>query len=392
MQASSPAEVVVARGHVQPVWAGHPWVFQQAMERSSRPLSHGQEVRVVDGAGNLLGRGFYSEGSALVVRLFTRRDEPFDARLLDARLAAAAARRAHGAWLAGTDGYRLVHGEGDGLPGLVVDRYGEVLVLQLGSRALAERRQLIVDALVRAHSPRAILDRSTEKAARLERFNLAGELAYGDAVAALRFRERELGFSLPVSLAQKTGFYFDQRPLRARVEELAPGREVLDLYGYVGAAGLFAARGGAARVVSVDSSAAAQEVGVALAEQCGLGVEFVRADALRFLAEHPRAFDLVLSDPPKLAPSRGGRMRAQGHLRKVAAASLAATRPGGILALSSCSAALGQRELERTLALAARDMGREATVLERLFQGPDHPVPPAFPEGLYLSTLLAQVD
>jgi 23S rRNA (cytosine1962-C5)-methyltransferase len=253
------------------------------------------------------------------------------------------------------------------------------------------RRELVLDALEAAFRPRAILERTSEKAARADRFEARSGLVRGALPDALRFSERSLRYDLPLSLAQKTGFYFDQRPLRARIEELASGKSVLDLYSYVGALGLNAARGGASRVLSVDSSAPALEIGKALAERNGLAVAFEKHDALAFLNQTQPEWDIVISDPPKLAQSRAGRDKAVGAFRRIAAASVAATRPGGLCVLSSCSAALGLREVERCLALGARDVGREATVLERLFQGPDHPVPPAFPEGLYLTTTIAEV-
>lgn len=390
MTASPPSDVFLRKGHIQPVWAGHPWVFQQAIERSSKKPEHGAEVRVLDVQGHFLGRGFFSENSALAIRLFSREDEPFSSELLRTRLERASARRAP--FLEPTTtGYRVIHGEGDELPGLVVDRFDDVLVVQFGSAGLARHRSLVLDALEGHFRPRTILDRTTEKVSRQERFERESGLIRGETPGRLTFDERGLRFELPLELTQKTGFYFDQRPLRARVEALARDREVLDLYSYVGGAGLFAARGGASRVVSVDSSTIAVETGASLARTLGLSVDFERSDALEFLERHPTAFDLVLSDPPKLAQSRSGRDKALAYFRKVTEASLRAVRPGGLLAVSSCSAALGLREVERALALAARDAARRATVLERIFQGPDHPVPPAFPEGLYLTTLLAEI-
>lgn len=391
MNAGPVCDVILRKGHIQPVWAGHPWIFQQAIERATPKPAHGAEVRVLDTQGNVLGRGFFSENSALSVRLFTNRDEGFSPELLRARLSRAGARR--GPFLDGsTTGYRAVHGEGDELPGLVVDRFDDVLVVQFGLAGLVRHREAILDALEESFRPRAIFDRTTEKVARQEKFERWAGVVRGAPPTGLSFTERGLRFELPLELTQKTGFYFDQRPLRARVEALAADREVLDVYSYVGGAGLFAARGGARRVVSVDSSGPALETGVALARANGLSVTFERSDALAYLDAHPSSFDFVLSDPPKLAQSRSARDKALGHFRKVAESSIRAVRPGGLLALSSCSAALGLREIERALALAARTMGRRATVLERLFQGPDHPVPPAFPEGLYLTTLLAELD
>ena len=390
---------------MQPVWAGHPWIFAQGLEKQKAKIVHGEEVEVGDARGNVLGRGFYSEGSAIAVRLFTRDPfEAFDTQFVERRLAAAAERRQ----LLGLDpiakegaqrtpsgmtttGYRAFHGEGDGIPGLVVDRFEDTLVLQLGSAGLAQHRDQILDALEAHFRPRAILDQTSPKAAAADRFEAKHGLARGVEPEALRFSERDIQYDLPLSLAQKTGFYFDQRPLRERVEALAFGKTVLDCYSYVGPAGLAAARGGASRVLCVDSSAPALEVGRRIAQSNGLRVEFEKADSLAYLNGTEFLWDLVISDPPKLAQSRAGRDKAAHAFRRIAASSARAVAPGGLLVLSSCSAALGLREVERSLALGARDSGRHATTLERLFQGPDHPVPPAFPEGLYLTTVIAQI-
>jgi 23S rRNA (cytosine1962-C5)-methyltransferase len=387
---SNLAEVLLKKGHVQPVWAGHPWIFQQALEKSKRKIEHGAEVRILDAHAGVIGRGFFSENSALAVRVFSSADVPFSEELVHERLRSAKLRRALSA-PADTDGYRAFHGEGDDIPGLIVDRFGDVLVFQLGLAGLARHREMIVRVLHEHFRPTTILDRTTEKAAQMERFTRGPVVVLGQEPQTLEFRERGLPFTIPFSLGQKTGFYFDQRPLRARVEELARDRDVLDLYSYVGAAGLFAARGGATRVVSVDSSEPALEVGRALAARSSLAVEFQKSDALEFLRAHPQKFDLVLSDPPKLAQSRGGRDKAMSMFRRVATESVSAVRPGGLLALSSCSAAIGLSEVQRALALGAREAGRRATILERLFQGADHPVHPAFPEGLYLTTVIAEI-
>jgi 23S rRNA (cytosine1962-C5)-methyltransferase len=205
------------------------------------------------------------------------------------------------------------------------------------------------------------------------------------------FLERGLRFRIPLQLGQKTGFYFDQRPLRARVEQLSAGQRVLDAYCYTGSLALAAARGGASEVVAIDSSGPALAAAARSAAENGLAerVRWVEADAPAELARLS-GFDLVICDPPKLAPGRGARGRASDAMRRIAAAAHRATRAGGLVVLCSCSAALGPAELGRASALGARAAGRRALVWERLSQGPDHPVPAAFPEGLYLSTLIAE--
>lgn len=384
-------------GHVQPVWLGHPWVYAQAIERVEGGATAGDEVSVVDPRGNLLGRGFYSPRSAIPVRLLVRDAETrLDASFFRARIDRAMALRASlGLPNGQTSGFRVVHAEGDALPGLIVDRYDEVLVIQLGTIGMKRREALVHEALLAALAPRAIIDRTSVQTAKTEGFESSSGVVRGEPVRALDVTERGLKFHLPLELGQKTGFYFDQRPLRARVEELAHGRaRVLDAYAYVGAFAIAAARGGAGEVVAVDESALAVQVGAECAASNGVGdrVRFAKQDARRTLASAKGSFDLVIADPPRLAPARGAREQALVAYTRLAENACSATKPGGTIVLCSCSAAVDLASLTRALATGATRANVEATVLERWFQGPDHPVPAAFGEGLYLKALVARVD
>jgi len=392
------AVVTLKAGHVQPVWAGHPWVYAQAVERIEGGATAGDEVIVRDGRGNELGRGLYSPGSAIVVRVFSRdASERIDGALIARRIEAATERRrALHLPSPATTGFRLVHAEGDDLPGLIVDCFGNVLVMQISTVGIKRREDLVLDALETSWRPRAVVDRSSQRAAKLEGFTAGSGVVRGDReLGALDFLELGVHYRVPLALGQKTGFYFDQRPLRVRIEQLAAGRRVLDAFCYTGSLALCAARGGAEHVLAVDTSALALEAAAECAALNGLqaSVAFERADAHDVLAHAGRkgGYDLVVCDPPKLAPSRSARARALDVMRRLAAAGCRATKPGGLLIVCSCSAAVGMPELTRSVALGARDVGCRAVVLERLFQGADHPVPAAFPEGLYLATLIVQV-
>jgi 23S rRNA (cytosine1962-C5)-methyltransferase len=392
------ASVVLKAGHVQPVWAGHPWVFAQAVERIEGGAQGGDEVEVKDARGNFLGRGLYSPGSAIPVRLLTReRDRHIDAKLLRARLEAAVKRRRQlGLPSAKTSAVRLVHAEGDELPGLVVDQLGDVLSVQFGTLGMKRREQVLLDALEEILHPRAIVDRTSERAAKSEGFTAGQGVVRGDReLSHFEFSERGLNFRIPLELGQKTGFYVDQRDLRARAEQLSAGRRVLDTYAFVGTFALGAARAGATEVEAVDASALALTVAAETAERNGLGgkIRFECEDSVQALERAGRqgGFDLVICDPPKLAPTRAARARALGLMRKLSGQAARATTPGGLLVICSCSAAIGLPELTRALSLGATDMGLRAIVLERFFQGADHPVPAAFPEGLYLTSLIAEI-
>jgi 23S rRNA (cytosine1962-C5)-methyltransferase len=390
------ATVRLKPGHVQPVWAGHPWVYAQAIERVEGGATAGDEVSVVDPRGNLLGRGLYSPGSAIPVRLLVRDAKTrLDPAFFRARLERAVAARASlGFPSEHTNGFRLVHAEGDGLPGLIVDRYGDVLAVQFGTIGMKQREALIHEALSSLLAPRAILDRTSLQTAKIEHFRPASGTVRGDEVRTLDFAERGLCFRIPVELGQKTGFYFDQRALRGRVEQLAAGARVLDAYSYVGAFAIAAARGGAREVVAVDESALAIEVGAECAAANGVGerVKFVKRDARQALAEAKGSYDLVIADPPRLAPTRGARDQALVAYAKLAENACRATTPGGLVVFCSCSAAVDLTALTRMLAMGAMRANVQATVLERWFQGADHPVPAAFGEGLYLKALIARVD
>lgn len=393
--------VILKPGHVRPVWSGHPWVFAQAIARIEGGAVAGDEVVVVDPQGNVLGRGLYTPKSAIPVRMYTRADAPVDAALFRRRIERAVAHRRE-LGLPGkapgheTDAFRLVHAEGDGLPGLVVDVFGDVVAVQLGTIGVKLREGVIFDALQATLAPRAIIDRTPASAAKLEGFTPASGVVRGDAsVDRLRFVERGLRYSIPLALGQKTGFYLDQRALRTRVEQLAHGRRVLDLFSFVGTFAMAAARGGASEVLSVDESAVALEVGAECARENGLfeRITFAREDARKAAARVSKdPFDLVICDPPKLAGTRANKEVALKAYRTLAASACRATRPGGILVLCSCSSAVGLDDLTRALAEGARDARMQASVFDRHFQGADHPVPAAFPEGLYLKSLIARVD
>ena len=391
------ATVRLKPGHVQPVWAGHPLVYAQAIDRVEGGATRGDEVSVVDPRGNFLGRGFYSPGSAIPVRLLVRDEAtPIDTALFRTKFERAlAARQQLGLGSSpDTTGYRVVHAEGDGVPGLIVDRFGDVLVVQILTLGMKDREAMIYEALGHVFDPKAIIDRTPAGAAKAEGFTEGKGVVRGDAPATITFKERGIAWSLPNDAGQKTGFYFDQRDLRGRVEALASGKRVLDAYSYIGAFGLAAARGGAAEVVCVDESAAAVEVGAEQARLNGFEkiVSFQRGDARRTMQEAHGSFDLTIVDPPRLAPTRGAREQALVMYAKLAELGCRATKPGGLLVLCSCSAAVDLFALTRALATGAVRANMHATVVERAFQGVDHPVPAAFAEGLYLKAVVARVD
>lgn len=374
-------------------------MFAQAIERVDGAPTKGDVVEVVDPKGKHLGRGFYSPKSALPVRIVTRdAGEALDEAALLRRVERAAAlRRVLGLPREATDAYRLVHAEGDGLPGLIADAYRDVVVVQLLTHGMKRREELLYGALARVSGAKTILEVRGGRAQEREGIEIEPGVRRGPPVDALRFRERGFEYVVPLELAQKTGFYFDQRDNRALVERFAQGRRVLDLYSYLGAFGLAAARGGATEVSSFDSSAAVVAEGASIAHANGVAerMRFARDDARKVLDKLGQArerFDLVVLDPPKLAPTVRHLTRAMQAYRRLNARALELVREGGILVSCSCSGALQPADMLRTLGLAARDAGRETTLLHMGQQGMDHPVPPAFPEGRYLKAAFLHVS
>jgi 23S rRNA (cytosine1962-C5)-methyltransferase len=384
------------------VWTGHPWVFAQAIAQIQGGAVSGDEVIVVDPRGTLLGRGLYTPRSAIPVRMYTRDDSPIDGALFRRRIERAIAHRRdiglpYTAAGHETDAYRLIHAEGDELPGLVVDMFRDIATVQLTTAGVKKRQGIIFDALCASLPIRAIIDRTPLALAQLEGFEPGSGVVRGDVtVDRLSFVERGLKYDLPLSLGQKTGFYLDQRPLRTRVEQLAHGRRVLDVFTFVGTFAMAAARGGAKEVRAVDESANAIEVAAECARQNGLldRIRFARADARKALREASQegGFDLVICDPPKLAPTRASKDGGIGAYRALAHAACRALRPEGLLVLCSCSRAVSLDDLARALAIGAREANMRAIVFDRHFQGADHPVPAAFPEGLYLKSLIARLE
>ncbi|MGO8998016.1 MAG: class I SAM-dependent rRNA methyltransferase [Polyangiaceae bacterium] len=399
------ATVRLKPGHVQPVWAGHPWVYAQAIDRVEGNPTGGDEVSVIDPRENLIGRGFFSPGSAIPVRILVRDAKTrLDAEFFRERIERAfAVRREMGIATAAvppaeadTTGYRLVHAEGDRLPGLIVDRFGDAVVVQLLTVGMKMRQELVFDALL-ALGVKTIIDRTPPQTAKTEGFEAGSGVVRGDPVRELVMKERGLSYRLPLEIGQKTGFYFDQRGLRARVEELAQGKRVLDTYSYVGAFAMAAARGGATDVIAVDDSAIAIDVAKECARANGLEgrITHKKDDARRALQEAGAAgegFDLCIVDPPRLAPSRGSREGALVAYSKLAELGCRATKAGGLLVFCSCSAAVDLGALTRALAIGAMHAGKLALVVERHFQGADHPVSAAFAEGLYLKALVARME
>jgi 23S rRNA (cytosine1962-C5)-methyltransferase len=353
-------------------------------------------VRVTDPDGRFLGTGLWSPKSAIPLRIWSRdAAEKIDDALIGRRIDAAFALRARlGLPSDRNQAYRLLNSEGDDTPGLIVDIFHKVAVVQFRTIGALKRAEAIFGHITRATGVKTILCPATEIKA--EGIHEAARVARGSEVDALEFLDRGFSLRIPSALGQKTGYYLDQRITRDQVEAVARGR-VLDAYSYVGSIGLAAARGGADEVVCIDSSAPAVAAGAAIAQHHDLlgKVQFQKADIRRKLPELAKAgetFDLVVVDPPKLIPSK--RHMDRGRKAYVQLNRLAAplVERGGLLMSCSCSAALGPAHFLRAVNEGARRAGRHLTLIWSGGQPGDHPTPAAFPEGRYLKSLLFRVD
>jgi 23S rRNA (cytosine1962-C5)-methyltransferase len=386
--------LILKQGRAKPIWFGHPWVYAEALAGGGDAFQPGDEVRVVDHEGRFVGRGFANPRSQIRVRIASRADVPLDADWLAGRLRDARALRVRlGLPSPGTDAYRLVSSEGDHLPGLIVDVFGDAVVVQATTLAMKQRETLIHDALADLLQPGTIYEAAAGGVAQIEGFQAQARVVRGEPRPRIACREHGVLLEVEPLAGQKTGYFLDQRENRQRVARLCAGARVLDLYAYAGGFGLAAARAGARAVTCVDISERAlarAQAHFALNEL--LAPELVEADVFRWLERAPAgAYDVVVCDPPKFARARKDLEPALRGYRRLNALALAACADDAILATASCSQLVDDQSFERMLAGAAKDAHRELQVLEIAYQAPDHPVPVGFPEGRYLKLFVCRV-
>jgi 23S rRNA (cytosine1962-C5)-methyltransferase len=387
------ARVVLRKGRARPLWYGHPWVYANAIASIDGKPAPGDVVSLTDHDGRFIGKGFYNARSQIPVRLCTRAEETIDAAFLRGRIERARAMRARlGLPSAETNAYRLVNSEGDDLPGLVVDVYADAAVVQITTLAMSMRRNEIYDALEAELGVKTIFELAPAAYAELEGYAAGSRVARGASRAAVSVVENGVALEVEPLSGQKTGMFIDQRETRARVAALARGMRVLDVYAYAGGFALAAARAGATAVTAVDSSARAVARVTAHAAANGVAVDAIEADAFRYLeTATPRAFDLVVIDPPKFARARKDLEAARKGYERLNALALQAVAAGGILVTCSCSQNVDAETFERIVAAGAKQAGREVRVFERRGPAADHLLPPGFTEGQYLKVLLCYV-
>jgi 23S rRNA (cytosine1962-C5)-methyltransferase len=365
----------------------------------SDSIEPGETVEVVSSRGDFLGWGALSPQSQIRVRVWSwDRGEIVNREFFKNRIAAAAALREGLLPDQVSNAYRLIHGESDGLPGIVVDRYGDVLVLQSLSAGAEYWKEIITDALVEVTGVPRVFERSDLEVRSLEGLERrVGPLYGGEPPDLITIWEHGLEYLVDIRSGQKTGFYLDQRENRKTVRSYCQGREVLDCFSYSGGFTLNALRGGARSVEAVDISRDALALVQSNLAQNDLPEDRVSLregdvfQELRRYRDKRRSFDMVILDPPKFAATRSQVSRAARGYKDINLLALKLLRPGGLLTTFSCSGGLDADLFQKIVAGAALDAGREAQIIDRLDQAADHPVALNFPEGSYLKGLVVWV-
>ena len=375
--------------------AGHLWVFSNEVDTDRTPLSGfapGALCRVIGDRDHFIGYAYVNPHALICARILGRdARHPPGRSLLVHRLQVALALRER---LYPRPFYRLAHGESDGLPGLVLDRYGDVVVGQTGTAGMEALKDAIVAAVEQVVAPRAMVWKNDSGARDLEGLPSYVEAALGEVPDHVEVEENDVRFRVPMGAGQKTGWFYDQAANRAAFLKYVAGKRVLDVFSYLGAWGLSAARAGAAEVVCVDSSAPALELLQASAGANGLQVAARRGDAFDVLAalrEAGERFDVVVVDPPAFIKRRRDIPKGQAAYRKLNQLAMQLLPRDGILVSCSCSHHLAQDELIGAIQQAGRHLGRFVQVVEVGGHAPDHPIHPAIPETRYLKALTCRV-
>lgn len=375
--------------------SGYPWVFSNEvkMDADTKALAPGSVVTVSDAGGDLLGTAHFNPRTLISARMLTPKpDAVIDAAFLEARLDAALKMRAR---LFEKPFYRLVHAEADGLPGLIVDRFGDVFVLQPNTAGMDALVPELVDVLVRLTQPKAIVVRADTPARSLEGLDLDVTVACGVLDGDVPVLENGATFFCDLTSGQKTGWFFDQRDNRAFMGALAKNAHAIDLYSHTGGFAIACARGGAASTTAVDRSAHALELAAKAAAASGVACAFEKTDVFSFLEGAVRAkkrWDVVIADPPAFVKSKKDLKAGLQGYRKLARLSAEVTAPGGFLLMASCSHKAPLAEFSAAVARGLSDAKRTGRIIRTAGAGPDHPVHPLLPESAYLKALVFHLD
>ena len=390
-------KLILKPGREKSLKRRHPWVFSGAVARVQGSPETGETVEIRSAASEFLGIAAYSPKSQIVARVWDWGERAIDRGFFTGRIAQAVAQRRALLDGAATDAVRLVHGESDGLPGVIADRYGDTVVLQLTSAGAERWRDEIADTLMETTGVARVWERSDAEVRALEGLSPVVNALRGEPEPTrIKVSEHGLKFEVDLEHGHKTGFYLDQRDNRQRVRALARERDVLDGFCYSGGFALNALVGGAKSVTAVDSSADALGLARGNAELNRLAqVEWMEGDVfqlLRKFRDGGRQFDLIVLDPPKFAPTAAHAAKAARAYKDINLLAFKLLRPGGLLVTFSCSGGVSADLFQKIVAGAALDAGVDTQIIERRAAGADHPVALNFPEGDYLKGLVCRVN
>jgi len=372
----------------------HPWIFSGAIARAEGNPGLGDTVDILSSRGDFLARAAYSPFSQIRARVWTFVDERVEEGLLRRHVQAALERRTALGLDSSTSAFRLIHAESDLLPGLIVDRYADVLVMQCLTAGAELWREPLADLLLEETGAKAIYERSDADVRELEGLPQRAGPLRGKPPARVQIREYGLQFVVDIEKGHKTGFYLDQRENRHLLQDFCAGKEVLNCFCYTGAFTVHALAAGAESVLSVDTSAEALGLGqenVDLNKPPEGRAEWAAADvfqALRKYRDEARSFDVIILDPPKFAPTLAQADRAARGYKDINLLAFKLLRPGGVLFTFSCSGGVDAALFQKIVASAALDAAVDAAILRTMTQAPDHPVLLSFPEGAYLKGLV----
>ena len=386
--------VHVINGRQKKLLQGHPWVYGNEIERVEGETVDGELVQVVDFRGRYMGVGFYNSRSLITVRLLTHRAEEITDELIAARVKAACTYRRFVMNREGTDSCRLIYGEADRLPGVIADRFGSVIVLQVLALGMEKYTQVIADALIACEKPGCLLLNNDDAIRRKEGMECFTKVLYGELPEETIISENGIRLSVDVKGGQKTGYFLDQKDNHLFVRQFCEGARVLDCFSYIGGFALNAAKAGAKEVTAVDISESAVELIRRNAQLNDVTLNTVCANCFDFLRQQVKEkqkYDVIVLDPPAFTKAHANMANACRGYKEIALSAMRLLPPGGVLATHSCSYHMPEDVFVNTVLSAAQDLHRQVRVITLRRQDIDHPVLAGYPESHYLKSLWLQM-
>lgn len=371
---------------------GHPWVFSNELQRFAEAVMPGEIVDVLDAGNRFVGRGYINPHTLIAVRILTRKPEELDRAFFQKKIATARSLRER---LGFGDSFRAVFSEGDYLPGLIVDKYANTLVLQSSTAGIDNLLSEIIFALQEEYAPNTIVLRNDSPSREIEGLSLEKRVILGEVSGPLTIEESGIQYQVDVLEGQKTGFFFDQRENRLAIKDHVKGRRTLDCFCYVGAWALSAARFGASEVIGLDASERAIALATQNAALNNLPAQFRKADVfeeLRKLEKQRERFGCIVLDPPAFVKSRAKVREALKGYKEINLRAMQLLEPGGVLVTCSCSHHIDEELFKEMLIDAAFSAGKQVRLLEMRSQARDHPVLLAARETQYLKCAILTID